>query len=152
MRLHTSLTQTEVYGALVRAIKAGHVTGDVQLIVFAQMGSMTHPRAFEVQLGTYDKHSLPAGYRDQYGKLMHVRRYKNGGNAGATSEYYGRDGAVWAATWHEWGWWMAEVFKADPGARFGPRPSADRHGGYGIYASPDDFHEKTHGAFREDGL
>lgn len=150
MRLHTQLTGPDVGNALLRAKKAGRVTEDVQFTVFGTYKSRTHAYAYEIQLGTYDKHSLPEGTVDQHGKKMHVRRFKNSGNSGASSEY-GYYENVWAATYDEWGWFIAEIFKADPTARWGPKPKPGRTG-YGIYASPDDFHEKTHGNFSEDGL
>ena len=121
MRLHTHLTCAQVHGALKQAKEARQVTEDIRFMTLEDHKSMTHPRAFEVQLGTWCKTSLPDGYRDQYGKLMHVRRYKNSGQHGASSDQgLGRaDCSVWSATWHEWGWFMARVFAADPDARFG---------------------------------
>lgn len=139
MRLHTKLTYAQVYGALRQAKDAGQVTEDVEFIVLADHGSRSRPRAFEVQLGTYDQCSLPAGYRDQYGKLMRVRRFKNTGSAGASSGVLCGD-RVWSATWHEWGWFMARVFALDPGAVFGGK-------GYG-YHGREDFNYKTGQDFR----
>ena len=132
MRLHTNLASSDVQFALHEAKRRGLVTNDVHFVVYARHGSNSHDRAFELQLGTYDKHSLPAGTTDQYGKNMHVRRYKNSGTFGAES--------VYAATYYEWGWFMLEVFKRDPNALFG---SVAGHGYNGV----DDFHEKTHGTF-----
>ena len=137
MKLHTSLSTTDVYQALSRAQKAGHVTPDIDFQGgLTVLGSRSHERAFEVQLGTHDKASLPAGYTDQNGRKMTARRYKNSGGSGTAS---GADCSVWSATWHEWGWFMAEVFRADPGAMFGSK-SAGHHGA-------DDFSAKTHGEF-----
>lgn len=97
MRLHTNLTYAQVYGALHAAQrKRGKITADVSFVDLddiygspKEFKSATHPRAFEVQLGTYDQHSLPAGTKDQHGKKMNVRRFKNSGTRGATSENTG---------------------------------------------------------------
>lgn len=141
MKLHTSLSGTEVHQALSRAQAAGHVTPDVHFAVYGNVNSQTHARGYEIQLGTYDQHSLPPGTKDQHGKTMHVRRFKNSGNGGADS--------VWAATWHEWGWFIAEIFAADPGARWGGNPERSRNPEYVWgYSSPDDFHAKTGDEFR----
>jgi hypothetical protein len=139
MRLHTSLTYTQVCDALNQVKHAGQVTEDVRFMVMDRHGSRTHPRAFEVQLGTWCQTSLPEGYRDQDGKLMHVRRFKNTGNRGASSGY-GCDEDVWSATWHEWGWFMARVFNMDPHARFGSLKGW-HYDGYG------DFMRKTNEQF-----
>lgn len=127
MRLHTSLTDNEVMATLVRAKGAGHVTANIGFAGWGRHGSRSHARAFEIQLGTWDKNSLPAGYTDQRGRTMNVRKYANSGHA--------RADAVYAATWREWGWFMAEVFAADPSAKFGP------------YDGRCDFNNKTHGEF-----
>ncbi len=140
MRLHTKLSYAYVYAALKRAKDAGRVTPDVQFLDLEPHKSRTHPFGWEIQLGTYDKYSLPAGTVDQRGKAMRVRRYKNSGTRGAA----GSDGWVtpsaYAATWHEWGWFMAAVFEADPDARWGSLK------GWG-YRSLGDFTVKTKGAF-----
>lgn len=140
MILHTSLSQRQVRMALTRAQAAGLVTPDVGFAVFGPRRSRTHQLAIEVQLGTTDKHSLPEGTVDQRGKRMRVRRYKNSGSHGAASEWaIGR--SLYAATWHEWGWFMAGIFTADPRARFGGLT------GWG-YKDAADFHVKTGGLFR----
>lgn len=133
MKLHTNLTYQQVHATLVRAQRAGRVAPDVFFVVDTEHNSRSHPRSFEIQLGTLSKDTLPAGYQDPYGKNQRVRRYKNSGQSGADS--------VWAAMWHEWGWWMAEVFKDDPYARFGALTS--RHGNPFGYQNRDDFNRKT---------
>ena len=146
MQLHTSLTGTQVKAALTRAQRAGLITADVEFVAWSAHGSRTHPHAFEVQLGTENKHSLPPGTVDQHGKRMHVRRYKNSGSRGATSSWFWGE-SVWAATWHEWGWFIAAVFDADPGARFGSNPARARYP-WG-YFSPADFNAKTSWQFAD---
>ena len=149
MKLHTSLTAVEVTALIRQAVNRGHLTPDVHAVVFTPGSSRTHRYGYEVQLGTYDKHSLPPGTTDQHGKHMRVRRFKNTGTRGANSdsEWAGNEG-IWAATWHEWGWFIAEVFAADPGARFGADPSRCQHPqcAWG-YSSPEDFARKTDGEF-----
>lgn len=110
MKLHTSLARTDVCAAL-RAVKAdGQMAEDVMFMQLDAEGSRTHERGFKVQLGTYDPGSGP-------GKSRH---FKNSGQYGASR--------VWAATYDEWGYFIAEVFRRDPGASFGPyKCLADLH-------------------------
>lgn len=124
MRLHTNLPEGAVRGALRKAKADGRVAADVQFGDWAEHGSRSHPRAFEIHLGTADKDSLPDGYRDQRGHRLSVRRP----SADVTTLRYG-------ATYHEWGWFIAEVFRLDPDAVFGP------YKGFG------DFWAKTDGEF-----
>ena len=138
MRLHTSLTDVQVSNALFRAQRKGLVTPDVYFAVFGPGRSQTHPHAFEIQLGTDSQDSLPAGYTDQHGKHLRVRRARNGHS----------DSTRWAATWHEWGWFITEIFAADPSARWGADPARCARPKYAWgYASEADFHAKTDGAF-----
>lgn len=143
MILHTSLTERQVRGALARAHAAGLITADVTFTVLSTRGSRTHDRAIEVQLGTPDKYSLPEGYRDQRGKRMRVRRYKNSGNQGAASTCSQSEN-TYSATWHEWGWLMSWIFSADPTSRFGSQAVY----GYG-YRDAGDFHDQTGNQFRD---
>jgi hypothetical protein len=133
MQLHTRLSFCQVYDALNAAKDSGKITHDIEFTVLDVYRSRTHIRAYKFHLGTRDKTSLPEGYIDQNGRKMRVRRYSNSGTEGASS--------VWGATWHEWGWFMLEVFKLDPGARFG---GTTGHG----YRNLEDFHVKTKNAFR----
>jgi hypothetical protein len=142
MRLHTRLTYTQVYDALHQAQAAGHVTPDVHFVSYGASGSRTHPYGYEIQLGTCDRYSLPAGYKDQHGKNLRVRRFKNSGHYGASSEWAtGED--TYSATWHEWGWFIAAVFAADPSARWGSVK------GWG-YRDEADFNFKTKNQFKEE--
>lgn len=134
MRLHTKLGYAEVYNALRVAKAKGRVTQDVSFAIDDSYGSRIAPQAFEIQLGTCDKNSLPEGYTDQNGHRLRVRRYKNSGSSGADS--------VYSATWHEWGWFMAEIFAADPEAVWGGKSWG--------YHGVTDFHEKTGYLFMEE--
>lgn len=136
MRLHTDLNSVTVGDCLRLAKAKSKVTQDIQFMQFEGHKSNTHPYAYDVQLGTYDRDSLPAGTVDQHGKNMNVRRYKNSGYMGADSELHG-DGARWSATYFEWGYFMLEVFKLDPNARWGGSAKNP------IYRNESDFHEKT---------
>jgi hypothetical protein len=142
MRLHTDLSSSQVGAALQRAKRAGRIAPDVDFTVYAPGRSLTHQHAYEIQLGTYDQGSLPAGYTDQHGHRMRVRRYRNSNHGDAE----------WAATWHEWGWLIAEIFVADPNARWGADPARCARPEYAWgYASEADFHRKTKGEFRLSG-
>lgn len=139
MRLHTRLYSQGLRDALRRAQDKGLIARDVEMTVFAPGRSRTHDYGYEIQLGTYYRHSLPRGYRDQRGNAMNVRRHRNSNHGEAE----------WAATWHEWGWFIAEIFAADPTARWGADPSRSARPEYAWgYSSPDDFHAKTGGQFR----
>jgi hypothetical protein len=139
MKLHTSLTEAEVRAALALTKAKGLMAPDVHYAVFTQERSSTHPHGYQIMLGTYDQDSLPYGYVDPGGYRLRVRRARN------TSHGEAR----WAATWHEWGWLIAEIFAADPGARWGANPArcARPEHAWG-YASPAVFHAKTDDAFR----
>jgi hypothetical protein len=133
MRLHTKLGGYQLSQALQRAKDKGRIGGSVVFAVDSVHGSRTHPRAFELQLGTWDN-TLPAGTVDQRGHKLRYRRTRN----------INRDDANrYAATWHEWGWLIAEIFDADPSARFGGEK------GWG-YKNRADFDEKTNWQFDTD--
>lgn len=141
MKLHTNLTATEVDAALHRAKGKGLIARDVYFDVFTPGRSQTHPHGYEIHLGTDVQRSLPAGYTDQHGRKLRVRR-SSGSNAGS---------ARYAATWHEWGWLITEIFAADPGARFGQDPARSKRPQYAWgYFSPEDFHAKTDGKFKSE--
>jgi hypothetical protein len=102
------------YGAIYAAAREARV-----IVRATEHGSRTHARAFEVQLSD------------------------GAGNAWRNSGQYGA--ATWdgnAATWDEWGIFLAHLYGADPGARVGgslKRP---------IYADADDFHRVTCDRYR----
>ncbi len=60
----------------------------------------------------------------------------NTGTNGAASYDRGYSGNL-AASWTEWGWFLARVFEEDPDARCGD------------YKGAEDFHAQTHGRFIE---
>ena len=140
MRLHTSLSYEQVEAALSRAKNNGKVDKSVQFVDtnapgtqtyrnMAVHGSHTHARSFEVQLGAYEYTPIPEPV-NRYGRTQKTRRRSQNGS--------------WAATWREWGWFMAEVYADDPLARWGQRPKYDgkddRRWGY---FDLTDFDQKT---------
>jgi len=98
MRLHTDmLDRRDVLDALSRARSAGKVTWSVDFTTLDSRGSRKRDHAFEVR--------LDAAEGDGH-------RRTNSGNRGA-GEYF-------AATYDEWGWFIAALFVMDPDAIFGP--------------------------------
>lgn len=125
MKLHTTLYYSEVLQAMKTVKERGHVTADIQFVEFEMENSRTHPRGYKIQLGTYDQTSGPT----------RSRHFKNSGSHGAESGVYGGD-RVWAATYDEWGWFIAELFTMDPAAKFGH------------YKTEQLFHEMTKNKYK----
>lgn len=118
MKLHTKLLAHEVRNALQTVKDVGQVADDVHFVQFDYEGSKSRDNGYLVQLGTYDQCSGP----------KNSRHYKNSGTHGASD--------IWAATYEEWGWFIAEIFALDPDAIFG------------AYKSLDSFNEQTSDQFR----
>lgn len=93
MRIHTD---TLTHSELVAALPGG-----VYAYITAK-GSRKRDHAFEVTLYVFEKDALH-------------RRYGNSGG-------YGRSDDV-AATWDEWGVWIAKLYKSDHDALIGPYES-----------------------------
>lgn len=103
MRLHSDIhTWSTIREALDRAKAAGHVSPNVHIEESGIHGSRKRKAAIEIKLGTYVKIKGDG------------RRYVNTGNRGADAE-----AGLYAATYDEWGWFIAELFAADPEATFG---------------------------------
>lgn len=119
MRIHTNkLNAHDIRHCLAYAQRSGKVAPDIEFVVGPVLnGSRSHARAFEVQLGTWDKTSGP----------KKSRHYKSSGTHGADS--------IWAATYDEWGHFLASVFLCD------------RQAVAGHYESHRDFHAKTRDAY-----
>jgi len=132
VRLHTKLYWDDINQALKTAQRKGRVGKSVVLAVSEQHESRSHARAFEIQLGSAfgDGSSLPPGAANRYGKPQKMRRARN---------FPGGDVYRFAATWHEWGWFMREVFELDRAARWGGA-------GWG-YKNLADFNDKTGNVF-----
>jgi hypothetical protein len=108
MKLHTKLSTQDVYDALIVTHARGLMTTDVHFVQFIEEPSKSRPNGYKLQLGTRDQHSGP----------KNSRYYKNTGKRGAHSERNEGD-PVWAATYDEWGWFIADIFDRDPEASFG---------------------------------
>lgn len=124
MRIHTSLTAGDLR-AILKACRASEIFGAVHFSTLDEHGSKTHARAFEVKLGALLK-------VDGDG-----RRWGNSGGYGATSQTSGE----YAATYDEWGWFLAGIFAFDPSARAGHN-----------YADRADFNDRTGLAYDPEGL
>lgn len=120
MKIHTDLTDRAMYGILNDAIAAGQLERGMYFDKCAVSGSRTHERGIDVHLAIDTK---TAGSK---------RRRPNPGTGGfgGFTEY-----DPWAATWDEWGWFLARVFAADPNA----------HTAYDAGAAA--FHARTAGKF-----
>lgn len=116
MRLHTNiLGYSDVYNQLTRSKHAGQVDSFVSFEILEQRGSRTHSHAFEVQL-SWDGDKIKGD----------GRRFKNTGKSGADS--------VYAASYDEWGWFIARLFEMDPTAKFGHYSGADNFHGHTKFA------------------
>jgi hypothetical protein len=114
MRLHTALTEREIRDCLARAQESGEVPADLIFDQFNPAGSRTHRHGYDIHLATEYQ-----GTRDD-------------GRKRKRAAYYGVSGQLWAATYDEWGWFLAEFFVTDPDAKAGP------------YKGQADFHAQTH--------
>src|SRR4029077_16999860 len=102
MKLHSNaLTIEDIRAALIDEQVAGRIAKSVEFKILDPKGSRTHARAFEFQLSSWDH--VPGDGRRV-------------GNAGSDASMRGDD---WAATYSEWGWLMAALYRADPWAIWG---------------------------------
>lgn len=154
MRLHTKLTRSEVLEAMKNCKEDGRISREVYFASnLDERRSMKNDRAFEVALGTYDdadrfvstgvaeyltyafQKDFPDRAKDKNLaraiKRTGMRRHRNQ-NAKDTEE-----GLTHSATWHEWGFFIAELFRLDSSVLFGP------------YTSHDEFIRQTANADRE---
>lgn len=118
MRIHINTADSAIIDAMTAAVEAGQVSPFVQFDELIKRRSRSHRAAFEVRLVTHVKREGEKRYRPNSGSI-------------------GYDGTpVWAATWHEWGWFLAHLFNLDPSAKAGP------------YRGAGEFHAATDGQFR----
>lgn len=115
MRIHTNGNADTLREALKAAQEAGKVPGHVYFDRFTPHRSTTHQSAYEVHLGT--DHKVPG----------------DGRRAPMHSSY---EFASYAATYDEWGWFLAALFDRDPEAKV-----------VGAYKGQGDFHATTRCAF-----
>lgn len=103
MRIHTNiLTWQSMHSALDAAKTKGRIAEHVVFEACAEYRSRQRAKGIEVKLATYEKEPGDG------------RRWTNTGNRGANSDQNGE--GLYAATRDEWGWFLAEVFYADPEA------------------------------------
>lgn len=116
MKIHTDTETLIIVNRAFRAARAaGQIGPDVYTDKLIQAGSRTRRYAADVHLAS----STGGPGTD------HPRRPNSGG--------YGADGSrdLYAATYAEWGWFIAHVFAIDPDAVVGP------------YKGIDDFHRQV---------
>lgn len=119
MRIHTDrLTVNDIRDALVAEQSKGRIAGHVSFKQLTRNGSRSHAQSYEVQ--------LEARYRDN------GHRAGNSGSYGAMRPEY--DG--FAATYDEWGWLLAALYRIDPDFIVGTAK-------YPIYSGAEQFHERT---------
>jgi hypothetical protein len=117
MRIHSDTLTRDDFG---RALAdAGLIADGVFLDGLMIHGSRSRAHGFEVRLA-----AMPG--RDRNGK---ARRAPNSGTRGSLA-------GVKAATYDEWGYWLAELYDRDP----------DAIAGY--YKGRDHFHRTTRDAYR----
>lgn len=119
MRIHSDYhNRSTVLAALRHCKDAGLIHPSVNADVLTEHGSRKRRRGIEVQLGAHEGAPwfLPEPSREflaEYGpkaqRAASVRRRRNGGSYGAS----GADLPM-AATWHEWGYFLAALFHDDP--------------------------------------
>lgn len=118
MRLHTSLTSTDIYAALREEQAKGRIHESVYLEKCTTHSSRSRAGAIEIKLAA-DAHT-PG------------RRWGNSGGYGATSTTT----QSYSATYDEWGWLLANLFDRDAKAIVGS-------GQYPTYDGASHFHERT---------
>lgn len=103
MKLHSNiLTENDVRDALSRAKQRGNVDPLVEFNLLDPRGSRSRKNGFEIRLEWLGNKVKGDG-----------RRWTNTGNAGSGT------GGMYAATYDEWGWFIAELFDKDEHAIFG---------------------------------
>lgn len=119
MRVHSdTLTIQAVRDALAHEQAQGRIAPHVGFKVLTSHGSRSRARGIEIQ--------LEAQVRDN------GRRAGNSGSYGAMRPEY--DG--YAATYDEWGWLLAALYRIDPRMLCGTPKTP-------VYADAGDFHHKT---------
>lgn len=126
MIIHTNLSLVQFADLLAEP----RLKNDVYYERWDESGSRTHPRKFDVLLWG----------RTQTSRSGVWRKRPNPGTS--TRNRYGVGG--WAATFDEWGWFLAALFDADPTARCGTAK-------HPVYKDREDFHDRTHGVYRPIG-
>lgn len=97
MRIHSDILQFADFGQILR--DCGLAGEGVAIDVLEPKGSRSRARAFELHLAAHPG-------TDRFGKR---RRWANTGHSGAASHVY-----LKAATYDEWGVFLAALFECDP--------------------------------------
>lgn len=97
-----TLTSNDIIEALHRAKATGNVDRQVDFEVLDGRGSRTRKNGYEIRLAWYGEKVKGDG-----------RRWTNSGTSGSDT------GGFYAATYDEWGWFIDELFNADPDMVFG---------------------------------
>lgn len=128
MRLHSdTLFESDIREALRAEIETGRIADHVTFKLLRAGRSTVTNRAFDVQ--------LEAGQRDR------GRRAGNSGSYGAMRPEH--DG--YAATYDEWGWFLAALYKLDATMIVGTPKSP-------VYNGGNDFHHRTGLTYNPDEL
>lgn len=118
MRLHSNEHSWDsIHRALATQKGLGNVAHSVYIDKCEPHGSRSHDKAFEVHLACDEK------------VKGDKRFWTNSGNRGANSEANGT--GTYAATYDEWGYFIAQLFDVDPQMKFG------------TYTDHDQFHRVT---------
>ena len=126
MRIHTGkITLAHIRTALADEQAFGRIAPHVSFKTLSEHGSRTHARAFEIQ--------MEAAYRDR------GRRTGNSGSYGPMGD------GTYAATFDEWGWLLAALYKLDPDMVVGAQGSP-------VYDSADLFHDRTGWTYSPEAL
>lgn len=122
MRIHSDIINRDhIQDALIAAKKKGHVSHHVLVDLMSVHGSRKRKGAIEVQLGSDTSESFIAPvvleYAEDYGVERKVlnKIKRRGTRQGKSYDDYLRA----AATWHEYGHFIAELFAIDPNAIIG---------------------------------
>lgn len=124
MRIHSDIiNSTMILPALQAAQAKGHVSRTVEIDVNNRHGSRKRAFATELQIGssttesfispTVRKYLEGYGLEDKTIKAASRRRPRQG------KSHFAGDHLATAATWHEWGHFIAELFTVDPDAIVG---------------------------------
>lgn len=126
------LTASDVRNALVATIDAGHVGPTVQFARFREFSPRTHSHGIEVILASSSSASWRPDVIKDYGytetalRKAGRRYYRRGGDSEG-------NGLQTSPSWHEFGFFIAELYKIDPDAQVG------------VYNSEEHFRAETEG-------
>lgn len=122
MKLHSDiLTESDIREALGRAQRRGNVDRLTVFMILEPKKSRTRANGFEIRLEWIGDKVKGDG-----------RHWTNSGKRGADS--YDNGNGTYAATYDEWGWFIAELFDKDENLVFGHYKGMDHFNEYTKYA------------------